>query len=118
MQSTSTPDRPPHPTSSARSRMQLATWLLLTSSSLFLLGPSRARAAVSEPDPTIGSVPKPVSMSEMSLAAGANPPSEVRLSLLFSNRGETINYITDAQTTPATFSPLCRFTGQLVLRGG
>jgi MYXO-CTERM domain-containing protein len=42
----------------------------------------------------------------------------VTLPSLFAFRGETINYQTDAKTEPATFSPLCSFSGTLVLRGG
>jgi len=98
MKSTSTPVRSWRPT----------VPLLLA---LCSLKPSGARAAVSEPDPTIGSVPKPVAASEITNAANVNPPSEVRLDRLFLNRNENIDFVRDAQTTPATFSPLCGFTG-------
>jgi hypothetical protein len=41
----------------------------------------------------------------------------LELGTLFTSRGEAINWLTDALTTPAVFSPLCSFTGTLVLRG-
>ncbi len=40
---------------------------------------------------------------------------EEELSTLFASRGESINWISDAHTTPATFSPLCSFTATFVL---
>ena len=43
---------------------------------------------------------------------------DVTLQGLFANRGEKIDYMKDAQTTPGTFSPQCGFTGELVLHGG
>jgi hypothetical protein len=45
-------------------------------------------------------------------------PGSLTLQSLFSSRGETIDWQLDAETTPAVFSPLCGFTGTLVLRGG
>ena len=41
--------------------------------------------------------------------------SETQLSALFSSRGEAINWVTDAHTTPNQFSPLCGFTATYVL---
>jgi hypothetical protein len=40
---------------------------------------------------------------------------EEQLYTLFSDRGENINWITDAHTTPNQFSPLCGFTATYVL---
>ncbi|MES1210116.1 MAG: MopE-related protein, partial [Pseudomonadota bacterium] len=61
----------------------------------------------------------------------ATPPNEVTIVVqrgftadtvtlegLFSYRGEALQPVRDAHTTPGTFSPMCGFTGQLVLRGG
>ena len=41
----------------------------------------------------------------------------VTLEGLFSYRGEMIDPVMDAKTAPGAFSPLCGFTGELVLRG-
>jgi hypothetical protein len=46
------------------------------------------------------------------------PPWAVTLHGLFESRMEMIDPIMDAKTDPAVFSPLCGFTGTLVLRGG
>src|SRR5262245_23803954 len=40
---------------------------------------------------------------------------ETQLYTFFTNVGEPINWITDAGTQPATFSPLCGFTAKYVL---
>ena len=42
-------------------------------------------------------------------------PSEIQLDQFFMSRGENINWITDAHTTPNSFSPLCGFTATYVL---
>jgi hypothetical protein len=82
-----------------------------------------AGAMVTEPPiqgATTGeTVPKPTPDAEIgiemargfSAAAGTLPG-------LFASRGETLDYVRDAQTKPGTFSPECGWTGQLVLNGG
>lgn len=60
-----------------------------------------AHAAVVQPDGS--SVPK------------AAPSGEKNLSVFFSERGEAIDWIADANTTPDTFAPLCGFTAEFVL---
>ena len=40
---------------------------------------------------------------------------EIQLYTLFSQRGENVNWQTDAHVTPASFSPLCGFTATYVL---
>jgi hypothetical protein len=42
-------------------------------------------------------------------------PSEIQLYTFFQQRGENINWQTDAHTTPNQFSPLCGFTATYVL---
>src|SRR5262245_14843560 len=42
----------------------------------------------------------------------------VGLESLFAYRGENIDWFADASAEPGVFSPLCDFTGQMVLRGG
>ncbi|WP_437524697.1 MopE-related protein [Sorangium sp. So ce726] len=42
--------------------------------------------------------------------------NEVQLYTLFDNRGEALDYQADGNTEPSTFSPLCGFTAELVLR--
>jgi MYXO-CTERM domain-containing protein len=75
-----------------------------------------ARAVVTEPNGLMG--PIPVGPTEIGLAAGFNPPSTVTLSALFTARGENIDWLQDARTSPQVFSPQCAFTGELVLHGG
>jgi hypothetical protein len=79
-----------------------------------LAGP--ARAMVTEPNGLV--VPLPVPPVEVGLAGGFNPPAVVSLPALFQARGETLDWQKDALTTPSVFSPLCTFTGELVLHGG
>jgi hypothetical protein len=45
----------------------------------------------------------------------AAPSGEQNLSVFFSARGEAIDWIADANTTPDTFAPLCGFTAEFVL---
>ncbi len=42
----------------------------------------------------------------------------VGLESLFTYRGENVDWFQDASAEPGVFSPLCDFTGQMVLRGG
>ena len=42
----------------------------------------------------------------------------VGLESLFSYRGENIDWFADASAQPGVFSPVCDFSGQMVLRGG
>ena len=49
------------------------------------------------------------------LAVPIDSSPEIQLYKLFSNRGENINWQTDAHTTPNQFSPLCGFTATYVL---
>src|SRR5689334_5844589 len=45
-----------------------------------------------------------------------NCASDLTLPSLFKFRGENIDFQADAKTEPSTFSPLCSFSGTLVLR--
>jgi MYXO-CTERM domain-containing protein len=68
-------------------------------------------------------IPLPVSQREINdtnntVTAIPNSGQFVSLPSLFNFRNETIDYQKDAKTEPATFSPLCSFSGTLVLRGG
>jgi hypothetical protein len=49
------------------------------------------------------------------LAVPIDSSPEIQLYTLFSQRGENINWITDAHTTPNVFSPLCGFSATYVL---
>jgi hypothetical protein len=75
-----------------------------------------AHAVVTEPNTLMA--PIPVSQAEIGFAAGFTPPSVVTLTGLFQARNENIDWLQDAHTTPAVFSPQCAFTGELVLHGG
>ena len=85
--------------------------------------PATVRAAVTEPPippATTGeAVPKPVPDNELTIATGRGfMASDLTWNGLFKSRGENLDYLRDAQTTPGTFSPQCGFTGELMMRGG
>ncbi|MEP7123995.1 MAG: MYXO-CTERM sorting domain-containing protein [Byssovorax sp.] len=73
---------------------------------------SPAAAGVSEPNGL--SIPQPIS-ADAPFQTSAN---SLTLPALFAARNEQIDWQQDATTSPAVFSPLCGFTGTLVLRGG
>jgi hypothetical protein len=73
-----------------------------------------AQAQLMEPDGL--AIPRPVNNGDET-GAEANPGS-LSIAQLFTSRGETLNWQTDAVTAPATFEPRCSFTGTLVMRGG
>jgi hypothetical protein len=76
-----------------------------------------ARAQVMEADGT--KLPQPAFPAEVTeMMSRGFPADSVTLDGLFKYRGETINPVTDAHLTPATFSPQCGFTGEIVLHGG
>ncbi len=82
-----------------------------------LLFPPPASALVSQP--TGEMMPNPAPMSEVGIGTSRGFPDDaVTLAGLFKYRNEMLRPIEDARTTPGTFSPKCKFTGQLVLRGG
>ncbi|WP_242515409.1 hypothetical protein [Sorangium cellulosum] len=82
-----------------------------------LAGALPARAAVEQLDGT--TLPQPVPENEVGLVTGRGfPEHAVTLEGLFDERGEDIDPVADAGTEPGVFSPLCGFTGELVLRGG
>jgi hypothetical protein len=99
------------------------TWLAASLALVSLGLPATARATVTEP-PIMGtttgeSVPKPAYAGEVTVVMQRGfTAMDVTLPGLFNSRGDTIDYIKDAQTTPGTFSPQCGFTAQLILRGG
>jgi MYXO-CTERM domain-containing protein len=72
-----------------------------------------AHATVKEPNGA-ETYPNPVSAQEIGDSGG----KVLSLDALFMSRGEVINFLTDAHTTPAVFSPTCSFSGEMVLRGG
>lgn len=73
--------------------------IALAASILLLASP--AAAAVSQPNGLV--VPQ------------AAPSGEKNLSVFFSERGEALDWVADANTTPDTFAPLCGFTAEFVL---
>lgn len=83
-----------------------------------LLGAPPANAQVMEPNGL--SVPQPVGAAEISIATGRGmAPESLMLEGLFSCfHDDMLDPIADADTQPAAFSPLCGFTGTLVMRGG
>jgi MYXO-CTERM domain-containing protein len=80
---------------------------------------SPAHAVVTEPNGL--SVPQPVSTAETNIATsrGFTAPA-LTLQGLFATQcfNDPIDPVADADTQPAAFSPLCGFTGTLVMRGG
>jgi len=88
-----------------------------TALTIMLLAPAVARATVVEPDGT--PVPVALTPNEVMTARNTNPLFPVvDLPTLFAARAEPINWQTDAQKKPDTFSPACSFSADLVLRGG
>ena len=74
--------------------------------------------------PTGEVMPQPVGGAEIGVVSSRGFPtvptamSAITLEGLFYYRGETLDPVKDAHITPGVFSPMCGFTGQLVLRGG
>src|SRR4051812_22867984 len=72
--------------------------------------------------PAVAGVVEPNGLS-IPQAISADAPYQtsagsLTLQSLFASRNEQIDWQADASTSPAVFSPLCGFTGRLVLRGG
>jgi len=87
--------------------------------SAWVAAPPQARAQVTEPNGF--AVPQPANPAELSCCVTGRgyPASADELQGLFEYRNDPdINAKTDAKTGPGVFSPLCGFTGTLVLRGG
>jgi MYXO-CTERM domain-containing protein len=106
--------------------MRAAAWLWVAGVGALLTLAPNARA-LTEPaaplDPQPLTIPLPVGAGEQGDTQQFNPNipnagNYVTLPSLFKYRGENIDYQTDAKTEPSTFSPLCSFSGTLVLRGG
>jgi MYXO-CTERM domain-containing protein len=112
--------------------MRALGWSWVTSVGVLLTLAPAAEAQLAQPAapadmPQPVTVPRAVSQNEINDATGAvqgilpgvaNPGQFVTLPALFQYLGENINFQTDAKTEPSTFSPLCSFSGTLVLRGG
>lgn len=82
-----------------------------------LAGAVPASAAVQQLDGT--RLPQPVGGGEIGVVTSRGFRADaVTLEGLFMYRGEDIDPVADASTEPGVFSPLCGFTGELVLRGG
>ena len=112
--------------------MRVASWLASVGVGVFLTAaPAAAQltqpaAPADAPQPVI--VPRPVTQNEINDATGLVPEvpnagQYTGLQTLFAYRNETalaapMAYQTLAMTEPSTFSPLCSFSGTLVLRGG
>jgi hypothetical protein len=84
-----------------------------------VFGAASASAAVTEPNGLM--VPQPVSAAETNIATsrGFTAPA-LTLEGLFAPQcfNDPIDPVADADIQPAAFSPLCGFTGTLVMRGG
>jgi hypothetical protein len=81
------------------------------------LSTSPASAVVTQPNGD--AIPILPSAAEIGVVTSRGfAASAVELNGLFAARGEMLDYIQDAKTTPGGFNPTCGFTGQLVLRGG
>lgn len=101
--------------------MRAATWAWVTGVGVLLTLAPSVNAQLMEPSGL--QVPVEVSAREIedvnnTVMGVVNPGAAVSLPALFAFRNEDINYLTDAKTEPSTFSPLCSFSGTLVLRGG
>lgn len=85
--------------------------------------PATAGAVATEPpippSTTGETVPKPSPAAEISVVTSRGfSAAAATLTGLFTSRGEMIDYVQDARTTPGTFSPQCGLTGQVVMRAG
>jgi MYXO-CTERM domain-containing protein len=107
--------------------MRAPTWLWVVGVGVLLGLAAPARAQLAEPsapaDPQPLLIPRPVSQQEINdtnntVNGVPNAGNFVSLPSLFKFRNEAIDYQKDAKTEPSTFSPLCSFSGTLVLRGG
>src|SRR3954469_8456170 len=106
--------------------MRAVAWLCVAGVGVWLTLAPGARAltqpaAPADPQPL--NVPLPVGPGELGDTQQFNPgiPNAgnfVTLPSLFKFRNENIDFQADAKTEPSTFSPLCSFSGTLVLRGG
>lgn len=85
---------------------------------LLVAAPAAAQKVVMEPNGF--PVPQPANPLEQACCGPTRgfPASALELSGLFAYRNERINWESDARTGPGVFSPLCGFSGTLVLRGG
>ncbi|MFO7178900.1 MAG: putative metal-binding motif-containing protein [Pseudomonadota bacterium] len=79
-----------------------------------------SNAAAEVRQPVTGEVmPQATSGTEIGIATSRGFPEDaITLEGLFKYRGEMLDPVADAKTAPGAFSPLCGFTGELVLRGG
>ncbi len=84
-----------------------------------ILGGIGSNAAAQVTQPGTGEVmPQPTNGAEIGVVTARGFPEEaITLEGLFQYRGEMLDPIADAKTAPGSFSPLCGFTGELVLRG-
>jgi hypothetical protein len=93
----------------------------ITSGTMAQMCPPGVTASVCQPSGEI--MPQPTGPAEIGVVASRgfpiiDPTSAITLTGLFYFRGEALDPVLDAHITPGTFSPMCGFTGQLVLRGG
>src|SRR5688572_20743808 len=83
----------------------------------FSLATPPAAAQVTEPNGLM--VPQPVQDRELAVARSRGYPEEaLTLPGLFACFNDPVDWQTNAGTAPSVFSPLCGFTGTLVMRGG
>jgi MYXO-CTERM domain-containing protein len=101
--------------------MRAVNWAWVVGVGVALTFTPQVQAQLMEPSGL--AVPVPVTQREIddvnnTVMGVVNPGAAVSLPSLFAYRNETIDYQADAKTEPSTFSPLCSFSGTLVLRGG
>lgn len=105
-------------------RIKLWTLLALAAgTSVMATRPAFAQVALGQvlTEPNGWPIPQPASPPEVSCCVTGRgyPASAAELDGLFKFRNDpNIDWIKDAKTGPGVFSPLCGFSGTLVLRGG
>jgi MYXO-CTERM domain-containing protein len=78
-----------------------------------------ALAQVAQPAPDNTPLPQPTPDAELGVVRSRGfQDNAVTLAGLFFYRGENLDPVADAGIWPGVFSPLCGFTGELVMRGG
>lgn len=102
-------------------RAYATAFLGLTASIATLLGVRGAAAEVYQPSDTAMTqpMPRPTPDSENNIARGRGFPEDaLTLQGLFKYRNEELDPVADARIAPGVFSPLCGFSGQIVMHGG
>ncbi|MDQ2642915.1 MAG: hypothetical protein M3020_03810 [Myxococcota bacterium] len=97
--------------------LRFRRWELWVAPLLLVANARPASAQVMQPTGEV--MPTPVGAAELDVVTSRGFGEDaITLEGLFLNRGETLDPVADAKIAPGAFSPLCGFSGELLLRGG